>query len=42
VVNEPTKYLASVEPGYVFSRCRTRGWTVLSDALIRREAPRAR
>jgi FkbM family methyltransferase len=39
--NEPTKYLASVEPGYVFSRCRTRGWTVLSDVLIRREAPRA-
>ena len=39
--NEAARYLASVEPGYVFSRCRTRGWTVLGDALIRRGSPRA-
>jgi FkbM family methyltransferase len=34
--SETPRYLASVEPGFVFSRCRTRGFTVLGDRLLRR------
>lgn len=39
--SESPSFLASIEPGHAFSRCRTRGWLVLGDQLIRRGQARA-
>jgi FkbM family methyltransferase len=38
--SEAPSFLASVEPGHAFSRCRARGFRVLGDDLIRREQAR--
>ncbi len=38
---ESPSYLASLEPGRAFSRCRPRGWWVLADSMMRRGQARA-
>jgi FkbM family methyltransferase len=38
--SDAASYLASVEPGHAFSRCRARGFRVLGDDLIRGEPAR--